>query len=82
MAFLNVPSGISTAEPSIIFPPGTYGLMAPMLIPLDAGMAIAPVVAFAVTVEIRVKVQRSDNCQRPLLPLQSTVLLRLLLPVA
>lgn len=50
---MNVSSGISRAEPSVIFSPDTYGLKAQMVVPLDAGIIIAPVVAPPVAVWAR-----------------------------
>lgn len=50
---MNVSSGISRAEPSVIFSPDTYGLKAQMVVPFDAGMIIAPVLAPPVAVGVR-----------------------------
>lgn len=50
---MNVSSSISMAESSVIFSPDTNGLKAQMVIPLDAGIVIAPVVAPPIAVGAR-----------------------------
>lgn len=52
MTLLNVPSGISRAEPPVMVPPGAYGLKAQIVAPPGAGMAFAPLVAPPVPVRV------------------------------